>query len=233
MLEVKGIDVSYGSVQVLWDVSLSVDKGEAACLIGSNGAGKSTIVKTIMGFLKPTKGEIKFKDKRVDSLPIYERIRMGMALVPEQRMIFTGMSVKENLLLGGYVMEQEKLQENLEWVYTIFPRLKERENQRAGTLSGGEQQMLAIARALVSSPELLILDEPSLGLAPVMVLKVFETLKKLRDEGITLLISAQNVKKALEISSYGYVVESGRIVLEGSSSELLRNEKVRVAYLGI
>ncbi len=233
MLEVKGIDVSYGSVQVLWDVSLKINRGEAACLIGSNGAGKSTIVKTIMGFLKPSKGEIKFKGERVNSLPIYERIRRGMALVPEQRMIFTSLSVKENLLLGGYLVEQEKLQENLEWVYTLFPRLKERENQRAGTLSGGEQQMLAIARALISNPELLILDEPSLGLAPIMVLKVFETLKKLRDEGITLLISAQNVKKALEISSYGYVVESGRIVLEGSSEELLDNTRVKEAYLGV
>ncbi len=234
MLEVKGLDVFYGSVQALWDVSIRIEEGEVVSLIGSNGAGKSTLVKTIMGFLKPSRGEILFGNKEIHNLPIYDRIKLGLALVPEQRMIFTNMSVRENLLLGAYLLEdKDEIEENLKWVYSVFPRLKERENQKAGTMSGGEQQMLAIARALISRPKLLILDEPSLGLAPVMVIKVFETLKKLNEEGITMLISAQNIKKALEMSSYGYVIETGRVTLHGDARNLLKNEKVKEAYLGI
>jgi len=234
MLEVESLDVYYGQMKALWDVSMEVGRGQVVSLIGSNGSGKSTLSKAIMGFLEPARGKISFRGEVVNRMPIYSRIEKGISMVPEQRLVFTQMSVKENLLLGAYLIEDRgEVEENLEWVFTLFPRLKERQSQRAGTLSGGEQQMLAIARALISSPEFLILDEPSLGLAPVMVLKVFETLKKLNQEGITMLISAQNINKALELSKYAYVIESGKITMQGEAGEILQESKVKEAYLGI
>lgn len=235
MLEVNNIDVSYGNVQVLWDISLQIEKGEMISIIGSNGAGKSTISKTIMGFLKPKKGGISFQGKRIDGMPTYEIIKEGISLVPERRSLFGEMNVRENLLLGAYSLkDKSRILENLEWVYKIFPRLKERQKQQASTMSGGEQQMLAIGRGLMSNPRLLILDEPSLGLAPVMVRKVFDTIKTLNKEnGLTIIVSAQNVRQALKMSDRGYVIETGRVAMEGKGAELLDNPKVKEAYLGI
>jgi branched-chain amino acid transport system ATP-binding protein len=234
MLEVRGIDVSYGSVQVLWDVSLEVREGEVVSIIGNNGAGKSTITKTIMGVMKPGKGRIVFNGEDVTGLAIHHIIRRGITMVPEGRELFPHMSVTENLLLGAYsIKNRKKIDENLDYVFSVFPRLEKRSSQLAGTMSGGEQQMLAIARALMLNPKLLILDEPSLGLAPVMVKRVFDTVEKLKEEGLTLLICAQNIKQALSISERGYVIESGRVTMEQEGKALLENPLVKEAYLGI
>jgi len=234
MLEVKKIDVFYGNSQVLWDVSLEVREGEIVSIIGANGAGKSTTLKTIIGLLVPRSGSIKFLGEDITKLPPHERIKRGISLIPEREKIFPKMSVEENLLLGLYPLEEkEKCSEKLEWIFEIFPILKERKNQRAGTLSGGEQQMLAIARALMSSPKLLILDEPSQGLAPIMVSKVFNIVENLKKEGVTILLSAQNVFHSLSISDRAYVLENGRITMEGKGKELLKDEKIKKSYLGM
>ena len=234
MLEIRGLDVSYEKVQVLWDVSFSIKEGEIVTLLGSNGAGKSTTVKTIQGLLKPKSGSIRFMDKPIEGLPAYKIVGEGIALVPEGREIFPKMSVLENLLLGAYAPRAKELQEDtLEWVFKLFPKLDERKKQLAGTMSGGEQQMLAIARALMSKPKLLMLDEPSLGLAPVIVLQVFEIVKKLKEDGVTVLLVEQNIHHALEISDRAYILEKGRVILEGKGSDLLNNHYVREAYLGM
>lgn len=234
MLEIKELNVSYEKVQVLWGVSFTVNEGEIVSLLGSNGAGKSTTVKTIQGLLKSKSGSIRFMDKNIEGLPAYKIVDAGISLVPEGREIFPKMSVLENLILGAYVPRaRDLLEESLEWVFQLFPKLEERKKQLAGTMSGGEQQMLAIARALMSKPKLLMLDEPSLGLAPVLVLQVFEVIKKLNEEGVTILLVEQNVHHALELSDRGYVLEKGRIILEGKGSELLEHEYVKNAYLGI
>jgi len=234
MLEVKKIDVFYGNSQVLWDVSLEVREGEIVSIIGANGAGKSTTLKTIIGLLVPRSGSIKFLGEDITKLPPHERIKRGISLIPEREKIFPKMSVEENLLLGLYPLEEkEKCSEKLEWIFEIFPILKERKNQQAGTLSGGEQQMLAIARALMSSPKLLILDEPSQGLAPIMVSKVFNIIENLKKEGVTILLSAQNVFHSLSISDRAYVLENGRITMEGKGKELLKDEKIKKSYLGM
>ncbi|MBN1762722.1 MAG: ABC transporter ATP-binding protein [Methanomicrobia archaeon] len=234
MLEMKGLNVSYERVQVLWDVSFNIDAGEVVTLLGSNGAGKSTTVKTIQGLLKPGSGSIRFMNKSIDGLPAYKIVEEGIALVPEGREIFPKMSVLENLVLGAYVARaREVLANSLDWVFNLFPKLEERKEQLAGTMSGGEQQMLAIARALMSKPKLLMLDEPSLGLAPVIVLQVFDIIKKLKEEGVTVLLVEQNVHHALEISDRAYILEKGRIILEGEGSDLLNNHYVREAYLGM
>lgn len=234
MLEVKKIDVFYGNSQVLWDVSLEVREGEIVSIIGANGAGKSTTLKTIIGLLVPRSGSIKFLGEDITKLPPHERIKRGISLIPEREKIFPKMSVEENLLLGLYPLEEKKKgSEKLEWIFEIFPILKERKNQRAGTLSGGEQQMLAIARALMSSPKLLILDEPSQGLAPIMVSKVFNIVENLKKEGVTILLSAQNVFHSLSISDRAYVLENGRITMEGKGKELLKDEKIKKSYLGM
>jgi len=234
MLEVKKIDVFYGNSQVLWDVSLEVREGEIVSIIGANGAGKSTTLKTIIGLLVPRSGSIKFLGEDITKLPPHERIKRGISLIPEREKIFPKMSVEENLLLGLYPLEEkERGSEKLEWIFEIFPILKERKNQRAGTLSGGEQQMLAIARALMSSPKLLILDEPSQGLAPIMVSKVFNIVENLKKEGVTILLSAQNVFHSLSISDRAYVLENGRITMEGKGKELLKDEKIKKSYLGM
>ncbi|MEM2561940.1 MAG: ABC transporter ATP-binding protein [Candidatus Bathyarchaeia archaeon] len=233
MLEVDGVNVFYGDLQVLWNISLKVDKGEKAALIGPNGAGKTTLCKTIVGALPPKTGSITFLGKRIDKLSIPEIIRLGIAIVPEGRGLFGNMTVMENLELGAYASDtRRKNNDTLEWVFNLFPLLKERKNQLAGFMSGGEQQMLAIARALMSKPKLLILDEPSLGLAPKIVLKVYEVIRKICDEGVTVLLVEQYAGHALENSDIGFVLENGRIVIEGPSEKLLKDEKVRKAYLG-
>ncbi len=234
MLNIKDLNVAYEKVQVLWDVSFNITEGEVVTLLGSNGAGKSTTVKTIQGLLKPKSGSIRFMDKPIEGLPAYKIVNEGIALVPEGREIFPKMSVLENLILGAYVSRAKDLQdESLEWVFKLYPKLDERKKQLAGTMSGGEQQMLAIARALMSKPKLLILDEPSFGLAPVVVLQVFDIIKKLREEGVTVLLVEQNVHHALEISDRAYVLEKGRIIREGKGSELLNDKYVKEAYLGM
>lgn len=233
VLEVNEIDVFYENLQVLWNISLRVEKGETVAVIGSNGAGKTTLCKTIIGVLRPRKGSISFLGKRIDDLSIPKIIKLGMAIVPEGRKLFGHMTVKENLELGAYAAETRKrLNDVIEWVFNIFPILKERQNQLAGSLSGGEEQMLAIARGLMSKPKFLILDEPSLGLAPKIVLKVYDVINKIREEGFTILLVEQYAHYALENSDKGYVLENGRIAIEGSSEKLLKNEKVRKVYLG-
>jgi branched-chain amino acid transport system ATP-binding protein len=231
MLRVENINVAYGSVRVLWDVSFTLDEGEIITIIGPNGAGKTTIVKSIMGLLRPTAGTIKYLGHQIHDTPTHMIVKEGIALVPEGRELFPRMSVMENLLMGAYTSDEKD--KTLQWVFSLFPRLEERKKQLAGTLSGGEQQMVAIARSLMSRPKLLILDEPSLGLAPLMVQKVFEIIKILNSEDVTILLVEQNVHHALEISNRGYVLETGRFTLEDSSDKLLDNNHVREAYLGM
>ncbi|MEM1850367.1 MAG: ABC transporter ATP-binding protein [Thermosphaera sp.] len=233
MLEVQGIDVFYGDLQVLWGVSLRVEEGEIAALIGPNGAGKSTLCKSIIGLIRPKNGTITFMGKRIDNLPTPDIIRLGISIVPEGRRLFGNMTVRENLELGAYVPEvRRNVKDQLEWVFNIFPILKERQNQLAGSLSGGEQQMLAIARALMSKPRFLILDEPSLGLAPKIVLRVYEVIRKLNDEGVTILLVEQYAAQALKNSNKAFILENGRIVGWGPSENLLKDERVRKTYLG-
>ncbi len=231
MLKFENVNVSYGSVKILWDVDFHIDKGEIITIIGPNGAGKTTIVKTIMGLLKPTSGTIEFNGNPIHLAPTHKIVEGGIALVPEGRELFPRMTIMENLQMGAYTSDDKE--NTLEWVFDLFPRLEERQKQSAGTMSGGEQQMLAIARGLMSRPKLLILDEPSLGLAPIMVKTVFEIVKTLNSEGVTVLLVEQNIHHALEASNRGYVLETGRITLEGKSSELLDNNHVKEAYLGM
>lgn len=234
MLEVDGVSASYGNVQILWNVSLNVKEGEIVTILGPNGAGKTTLVKTILGLLRPNSGSIKFFDRRIDKLPTYEIVDVGIVLVPEGREIFPKMTVYENLLLGAYGKEAEKNKDqSLETIFQIFPVLKERRKQLAQTLSGGEQQMLAIARGLMSKPKLLIMDEPSLGLAPMLVQKIFNSMREINERGVTILLVEQNVHRALEIADRGYLLESGKMVLSGDWNELLANEHVKKAYLGL
>ena len=234
MLELKGIHAGYGEFRVLHDVNMHVEKGEIVALIGPNGAGKTTTLRTVLGMTTLYEGKVLFKGEDITKVPTHKRVEKGIAMVPEGRGIFTPLTVYENLLAGAYTKRaEEKLQESLEFVFTLFPRLKERKNQIAGTLSGGEAQMLAIARALMSRPELLLLDEPSLGLAPKIVLEVFDVIKRLREEGMTILIVEQHVKNSLETADRAYVMETGRIVLEGEAKSLLKDERLKKAYLVI
>ncbi|WP_254274457.1 ABC transporter ATP-binding protein [Haloarcula marina] len=231
LLEVDSIDVSYGNVQVLWDVNLSVEKGETVALLGANGAGKTTTLKTICGDLTPTAGEVRFKGENIGEMPFEDVVEKGIAHVPEGREIFTDSSIKENLELGAYV-DRSKMDEQLETVYDIFPRLEERADQRAGTLSGGEQQMLAIGRGLMSDPDLLLLDEASLGLAPVLVDDVFEAIERINDDGTTVLLVEQDIYNALRVADRGYVIKTGRVTLSGTAAELAEDERVEESYLG-
>ena len=233
MLEIRGLNAGYGGVQVLWDVSLRVERGEIVSLIGANGAGKTTTLRSVMGIVKPFSGRITFDGEEITGLPTHRIVRMGLSLVPEGRHLFPKMTVMENLRMGAYAVDGSRFRDLLERVFQIFPVLKDRRDQLASTLSGGEQQMLAIARGLMSDPKILMLDEPSLGLAPKIVKKVMRVVSDIRDEGVTILLVEQNAKISLEISDRGYVLETGRVVLEGSSEELLRNEHVRRAYLGL
>jgi len=232
MLEVESLNVYYGDIQVLWDVSLKVDRGEIVALIGSNGAGKTTLLKTIAGLLKPASGSINYLNERIDKLPPHKIVERGVALVPEGRGLFPYMTVYENLLMGAYT-QREDSREVLNWVYEIFPILKERSRQLASTLSGGEQQMLAIARSLMSNPKLLMLDEPSQGLGPKVVIRILDTVKMINERGVTIMLVEQSAPFALELADRGYVIENGRIVHSGRSEEIRSLEDVKKAYLGL
>jgi branched-chain amino acid transport system ATP-binding protein len=234
ILEIKEVTSGYGEVQILWGSSIKLEKGELTCLVGGNGVGKTTLLRTVMGQIRPWQGSISFDGRDVSRVPAYTKAELGLILVPEGRQLFTDMSVYENLEMGASNKRAMlKFNENLERVYTMFPRLKERQVQKAGTLSGGEQQMLAVARGIMADPIVLMIDELSLGLAPVLTLSLFESLKALREIGITLLLVEQNVQMALAISDYGYVLAEGKVELEGPSQELARNQHVRAAYLGL
>jgi branched-chain amino acid transport system ATP-binding protein len=235
MLEVRRIGVSYGPFKVLWDVSIRVDEKEIVALIGPNGAGKTTTLITIAGLKHPDSGEILYNEERIDHLESSERVERGIALVPEGKRLFPYMTVRENLILGAYTKHaRKKMKDRLEYVFTIFPRLKERKDQLALTLSGGEQQMLAIGRALMSIPHLLMLDEPSQGLAPTLVDIIFKVIEHIREEEkVSILLVEQHVTEALEISDRAYVLETGRIVLHGASRELLQDERIVRTYLGL
>ncbi len=236
MLRIVNLESGYGRLKVLRRVSLHVNPGEIVTIIGANGAGKSTLLKTISGLVKATSGEVVFDKRDITSLATEKIVSMGCVLVPEGRQVFSTMTVKENLLLGAYLRFKKagsrRVDKEMERVYSIFPKLKERHKQLAGTLSGGEQQMLAIARALMSDPKLIMMDEPSMGLAPVIVKEILNIIAQLRQQGKTVLLVEQNAKMALSISDRGYVLETGRIVLQGSSEELLENRDVQRAYLG-
>jgi branched-chain amino acid transport system ATP-binding protein len=234
ILEIKDVSSGYGEVQILWDSSLSLEQGKLTCLVGGNGVGKTTLLRTVMGLIRPWNGVITFEGQDVSHAPAYTKAEMGLVLVPEGRQLFTDMTVFENLELGAANKRATpKLKENLERVYEMFPRLKERQAQKAGTLSGGEQQMLAVARGIMADPTILMIDELSLGLAPVLVLALFDSLKALRELGITILLVEQNVQMALAISDYGYVLAEGKVELQGPARELIKNEHVREAYLGL
>jgi branched-chain amino acid transport system ATP-binding protein len=234
MLELRNVNANYDFLQILWDVSLNVDDGEFVALIGPNGAGKTTTLRTIAGLLTPSSGEILFKDQPIGHMAAHTVSRLGISYISEGLNLFTDMSVRENLLLGAYALNDKKRElEILDFVYQLFPRLKEREGQLAGTMSGGERKMLAIARGMMSSPELLLVDEPSLGLAPHLTHDVFRALLELRKRGVTILLVEQNVNATLEITDRAYILEHGRIAMEGPSKEMKTNEHVRSAYLGI
>lgn len=234
MLEIREVSSGYGEVQILWGTSISLEEGKLTSLVGANGAGKTTLLRTVMGLTKPWSGSVWFEGKDVSQLPPYEKAEMGLVLVPEGRQLFTDMTVAENLEMGATPKRaQPHYKHNLERVFELLPRLKERREQKAGTLSGGEQQMLAVARGIMAEPKALMIDELSLGLAPVLVLGLFETLNQLKDLGITLLLVEQNVQMALAVSDYAYVLSQGRVELEGASRELAKNEHVRSAYLGL
>jgi branched-chain amino acid transport system ATP-binding protein len=234
LLEVKNIDVFYGDVQVVFGLSLKVEEGEVVSIIGGNGAGKSTLLKTISGLMHPSNGEVAFEGQPIQHLPPEIIVERGIVQVPEGRRLFTLMSVQDNLVVGAYSKRADgQKASTLKEVYTLFPRLNERMAQMAMTLSGGEQQMVAIGRGLMARPKLLMLDEPSLGLAPILIKSIFETVRKIADQGTTVLLVEQDVKHSLSLSTRGYVLEHGRIVMEGLARELLENPHIRTAYLGL
>ncbi len=234
LLRVNKIDVFYGDAQALWGVSFDVEKGTVTSIVGANGAGKTTIMKTISGLLIPKSGRILFKDRDITREEPYKRVEMGIAHVPEGRQLFPRLTVMENLRAAAYTKRaRSKFQDTLEELFNLFPILRERKNQLAGTLSGGEQQMLAIARGLVLRPEILMLDEPSLGLAPKLVIMTLDLIRKLKNQGYTILLVEQNVYQALKLSDKAYVLETGKIVKQGTGSELLKDEDVKRAYLGL
>ena len=233
-LEVKNIDVFYGDVQVIFDLSLEVIEGEVVSIIGGNGAGKSTLLKTISGLINPAKGEIVFEHAPIQTAPPEEIVERGIIQVPEGRRLFTLMSVKDNLIIGAYNSRAEKnVAETMEDVYSLLPKLKERESQLAMTLSGGEQQMVAVGRGLMARPKLLMLDEPSLGLAPILIKDIFRTVREIANQGTTVLLVEQDVKHSLSLSDRGYVLEHGRIAMEGPADKLLDDPHIKTAYLGL
>lgn len=234
ILEVENIKVRYSGLPILQDISLNVCAGETVCVLGSNGAGKSTLLRAIIGTQPAFEGRILFKGQEIQRLNTEKIVRMGIVYVPEEKMLFGPLTVEENLVLGSYILKDKKLIGlNLDFVYTMFPRLKERQYQTASTLSGGEQQMVAIGRGLMSNPQILMLDEPSLGLAPLMVDEVFDTIRRLKDQGITILLVEQNVREALDLTDRGYVLQTGRIIEKGSGQELLASDMFREAFLGV
>ena len=232
MLKVENINAYYGDLQALWDVSLEVNDGELVALIGPNGAGKTTTLKVITGLIKLASGSVSFDGNNLGKETVHKIVELGISQVPEGGRIFSGMSVLENLELGAFVPKARKVKDqSMKWVFEIFPRLEERQNQQAGTLSGGERQMLAIGRAMMSKPKLLMLDEPSFGLAPILVQQMFEMIEEINKQGVTVLLVEQNVRAALELASRAYVIENGRIVGEGKGDDLLSFESIRSAYL--
>jgi len=233
MLEIRDLNVHYGGIHAIKGISLNVEEGKIISLIGANGAGKSTTLRTICGLKEATSGSIKYKGIELTKLDTSEIVKLGVTMVPEGRRVFSNLTVYENLLAGAYLRkDKENIKKDIEYVFDLFSRLKERITQRAGTLSGGEQQMLAIGRALMSRPKLLLLDEPSLGLAPVIVKEVFRLIRRIHEEGVTILLVEQNAFEALKLCDYAYVLETGRIVLEGTGKQLLEDERVKKAYLG-
>ena len=233
MLKIENLHVSYGGIRALQGVSLEVPDGKIVTLIGANGAGKSTTLRTISGLVKADSGSITYDGQELLGQPINRILEKGIALVPEGRRVFTNLSVVENLRIGAYLRKDKaQIEKDLEWVYELFPRLKERSWQMAGTLSGGEQQMLAVARALMSKPKVIMMDEPSLGLAPLVVKGIFDIIRTINDQGVTVLLIEQNANMALKTADYAYVLETGRITLTGTGKELLVNEDVKKAYLG-
>ncbi len=234
LLSVDGIEVRYGRIPVLHGVSLSVGRGETVCVVGANGAGKSTLLRAIVADPPPSRGRVVFEGKEVQGLPTEQIVRLGVAYVPEGKLLFGPLSVEENLRLGAYTVRDEaRIRSNLERVYALFPRLAERRRQPASTLSGGEQQMVAIGRGLMAEPRLLMLDEPSQGLAPRLVDEVLDTVARLKRDGMTILLVEQTVREALELADRGYVIQSGRVVLEGTGRDLLESDMIRRAYLGL
>lgn len=236
MLKIENLNVSYGrgKAQVLQNITMSGSKGEITCVVGSNGAGKSTLLKSISGLIRPVFGIIRFLGKSIESMPAQEIVDVGLIQIPEGRKIFPEMTVYENLILGAYNRNaKQNMKRNLDWVFELYPILYERKKQMAKTLSGGEQQMLSTGRALMASPKLLMLDEPSLGLAPMIVVSIFETIREINKRGVTILLVEQNVQKALKMANKGYLLENGKIVLEGSGEQILKNEFTKRAYLGL
>ena len=232
MLEVKDLRVAYGKIEAVKGISFSVGEGEVVCLIGTNGAGKTTTLRTISGLIRPSAGEIWFQGKRIDDVPAHEIVMLGLAHSPEGRRIFPRLSVEENLLLGAFSRSDSGIKDDLQAAYELFPILGERAKQPAGTFSGGEQQMLAMGRAMMSRPKLLMLDEPSMGLSPIMMQRIMATVKTLQSQGTTILLVEQNARAALKLADKGYVLEVGHIVLDGTGRELLVSDEVRKAYLG-
>jgi branched-chain amino acid transport system ATP-binding protein len=234
LLEIHALNSGYGELQILWDAGLRLESGKLSALIGSNGVGKTTLLRTLMGLVRPWSGSVTFDGRNITSLAAHAKAELGLVLVPEGRQLFTDMTVYENLELGATARRaRPHFRRNLERVFEIFPRLKERERQVAGTLSGGEQQMLAVARGLMAAPHILMFDELSLGLSPVLTLSLFETLRKLKSEGLTMLLVEQNVHMALAVCDYAFVLSEGRVTLEGETHEVAHNPEVRRAYLGI
>jgi branched-chain amino acid transport system ATP-binding protein len=232
MLEVKDLKVSYGKILAVKKISFSVEEGQVVTLIGTNGAGKTTTLRTISGLIRPSSGEILFQGKRIDAVAAHEIVALGVAHSPEGRKIFPKMTIEENLLLGAFARRDGEIKKDLEAAYELFPILGERRSQLAGTFSGGEQQMLAMSRAMMSRPKLLMLDEPSMGLSPLMMKVIMQTVKKLQSQGTTILLVEQNAQAALSLADHGYVLEVGKIVIRGTGKELLVNDDVRKAYLG-
>jgi branched-chain amino acid transport system ATP-binding protein len=233
MLKINNLNVFFGGIHALKGISFDVPIGKVITLIGANGAGKSTTLRTICGLIKPQGGQIKFSNNEISNIPADKIVKKGIALIPEGRKIFPNLTVQENLSLGAFARtDKQEIEKDLEWVYELFPRVKERLWQKGGTLSGGEQQMLAISRGLMSRPKLLMMDEPSLGLAPLLVKEIFDIIQKIHEDGITVLLVEQNAFAALKIADYAYVLETGKVVLQGTGEELLQDKRVKKAYLG-
>ena len=233
MLEVNDLEVYYGVIQAIKGISFHVDKGEVVALIGANGAGKTTTLQTVTGLLSPKSGQVLFEEREITKVPAHKIVSMGMAHVPEGRRVFAELSVYENLKMGAYTRnDKSEIEESLKNVYKRFPRLEERKNQMAGTLSGGEQQMLAMGRALMSRPKIILMDEPSMGLSPIMVNEIFDIIRSVSESGTTVLLVEQNAKKALSIADRAYVLETGKIVLEGNAKDLMEDDSIKKAYLG-
>ncbi|KDB08302.1 Monosaccharide-transporting ATPase [Burkholderia sp. lig30] len=232
MLKLEQVHTHYGAVEALSGVSIEVNKGEIVTLIGSNGAGKTTLMMTVCGTPRASKGRVLFEGRDITAMPTHDIMRQGLAISPEGRRVFPSLTVLENLKMGGFFASRDEIDAGVEHVYRLFPRLKERSGQRAGTMSGGEQQMLAIGRALMSKPRLLLLDEPTLGLAPLVIAQIFDIIRTIRDEGVTVFLVEQNANKALQVADRGYVLETGRVVLADTGANLLANDQIKRAYLG-